>query len=165
MSHFPAVPGISWPALMLSSQHFRCLLSPLTFLISTQSLECSKTSKQTNKTPQSLECSNVTDGRLALYRPGMRGRRWLPLRASQLPPATPAFLPNPNTSLQPRLLCRNVSNFTVNDKNHEVYPATSGESLELSCLLLIIFLHIQIYFCFSQVRAYLRNFLLDFNAQ
>lgn len=95
------------------------------------------------------------------------------------PPAPPTMpttllLPDPSprvtfpfqiTSLHLGSFCRHVSHLTVNDKNDDVYPATPGESLELSCSLLIISPHIQIQFGFSQVLAHRLSFLLDFKAQ
>lgn len=136
-SHFPIIWSIYWRALGLSFQHFRCLLSLL------------------RKHWSALLFT---------------GQEWEADTGFHSPPGpaptSPARHPIPSTSLQTRLFWGNLSNLTVNDKNHEVYPAASGENLECSRLLFILSPHIQIHFCFfSQVFAHRHNFLLDFNAQ
>lgn len=90
----------------------------------------------------------------------MRGRHCFhhsPWPSPAAPSQSGHFLPN-----QAVFLC---VQFNCECKNYDVYPAFSGERLELSCLLLIISPHIQIHFCFSRVLAHLHNFLLDLNAQ
>lgn len=117
---------------------FQVPLSPITFLIRYSKLRMLFQKKK------NLECPNVHEGVLLFTGQELESDFGFH-RLSQPVPTAPAFLSSPSISLHPRLLCRNLSNFTVNDKNHEVYPATSGESLELSCLLLIISLRIQIF--------------------